>query len=193
LKTIRLSNIIPISEANGPGPHYTIWVQGCSLQCPGCFNSHIHTSDGGYIQRIPEVIRNIAVLWLKKEIRGVTITGGEPLQQIKSVITLVRGIKAIGNIGTIVLTGYSHEKCIKLSGYKTLKQFTDVLIAGPFMQDFKIQEGIRGSSNKELLFLTDYYNYKEFSHIPPVEVFVDLEGSLSITGIKPEIINTMND
>ena len=121
----------------------------------------------------------------------MTITGGEPLQQITSVTTLLKGIKSIGNIGTIVLTGFSKEESLKLSEFDTFKQFTDVLITGPFVQNLKLQEGIRGSSNKELILFTNYYSREEFSYIPPVEVFVDLEGTLSITGIKPEILKAM--
>ncbi len=123
----------------------------------------------------------------------MTITGGEPLQQIESVITLLRGIKAIGNIGTIVLTGFNQEQCFKFSEFDNFRQFTDVLIAGPFMQNLILQEGIRGSSNKDLVLFSNFYTKEEFSLIPPVEVFVDIEGSLSITGIKPEILKTMRD
>ena len=123
----------------------------------------------------------------------MTITGGEPLLQMNSLITLLRGIKDIDNIGTIVLTGFSHEECLKFSEFDIFEQFVDVLIAGPFMQDLKIQEGIRGSSNKELVFLTEYYTREEFSNIPPVEVFVDLDGSLTITGIKPEILKSTKE
>jgi len=61
------------------------------------------------------------------------------------------------------------------------------------MQNLILQEGIRGSSNKDLVLFSNFYTKEEFSHIPPVEVFVDIEGSLSITGIKPEILKTMRD
>jgi len=123
----------------------------------------------------------------------VTITGGEPLEQIESVIPLLRGIKAIGNIGTIVLTGFREEQYIKNPKFDNLKQFTDVLIAGPFIRNLILQEGIRGSSNKDLVLFSNFYTKEEFSHIPPVEVFVDIDGSLSITGIKPEILKAMRD
>ncbi|MHA1945000.1 MAG: 4Fe-4S single cluster domain-containing protein [Candidatus Hodarchaeales archaeon] len=191
METIRLSNIIPISEANGPGPHYTIWVQGCNLRCNGCFNPHTHDPDGGYLQPIPDLLQKIASLWHKNEIKGVTITGGEPLQQIKSLTSLIRGVKDIGNIGIIILTGFSQVQCYKLSEFDIIKQFTDVLIAGPFKKNQKLQEGIRGSSNKEVILFTDQYSQEEFSVIPPIEIFIDKEGSLSITGIKPEILNSM--
>jgi organic radical activating enzyme len=122
----------------------------------------------------------------------VTITGGEPLQQMQSVITLLRGVKDIGNIGTIVLTGFSKEQCFELSEFNIFKKFADVLIAGKYKQDLKLQEGIRGSKNKHLILFTNLYSQEEFNQIPPVEVFVDHDGSVSITGIKPEILNTIS-
>ena len=192
MESIRLSSVVPISESNGPGPHYTIWVQGCNLRCPGCFNRHTHDPNGGYSQPISVLIKQIALLWYRNEIVGVTITGGEPFLQLRSVITLLKGIKAIGNIGTIVLTGFTHEQSQNRREFNSLKQFTDVLIAGPYQQDLKLQEGIRGSLNKELIFFTNHYSKMEFSKIPPIEVFVDQEGSISITGIKPEILDEIS-
>lgn len=193
METIRISSIIPISEANGPGPHYTIWTQGCNLKCSGCFNSHTHDPNGGYLQSIDALLKHIADLWHKNKIKGVTFTGGEPLQQIKSVITLLKGIKTIGKIGTIVLTGYNKQKCFELPEFNTVKEFTDVLIAGPYKQDLQLQEDLRGSSNKELILFTSFYSQGEFTCIPPVEVLIERNGSLSITGIKPEILTTIKD
>jgi organic radical activating enzyme len=96
----------------------------------------------------------------------VTITGGEPLQQMQSVITLLRGVKYIGNIGTIVLTGFSKEQCFELSEFNIFKKFADVLIAGKYKQDLKLQEGIRGSKNKHLILFTNLYSQEEFNQIP---------------------------
>jgi anaerobic ribonucleoside-triphosphate reductase activating protein len=188
MKKLRLANIIPVSDANGPGPHFTIWVQGCSLKCPGCFNPQTHDPNGGYYQTISSLIHEIKTYWNKKRIRGVTITGGEPLQQIDSLTRLLQEIKAIGDIGTIVLTGYNESELQSIPGFNRLKQFIDVLISGRFLYEKKLQKEIRGSANKEFLFYSSFYRHEEFETIPPLEVFTDSEGSISITGIKPEIL-----
>ncbi|MFX1538548.1 MAG: 4Fe-4S single cluster domain-containing protein [Promethearchaeota archaeon] len=188
MKKLRLANIIPVSDANGPGPHFTIWVQGCSLRCPGCFNPHTHDPNGGYSRTIPSLIHEIKKYWEQKQIRGVSITGGEPLQQIDSLTNLLQEIKAIGNIGTIVLSGYNKSELQSIPGFDRLKQYTDVLISGRFLYEKKLQKEIRGSTNKEILFYSSFYHHEEFETIPPLEVFTDSDGSICITGIKPEIL-----
>ena len=35
---MRLHHFLPHSRANGSGIRAVLWVQGCSLACPGCFN-----------------------------------------------------------------------------------------------------------------------------------------------------------
>jgi anaerobic ribonucleoside-triphosphate reductase activating protein len=37
-----IHGIIPMSQANGPGERFTVWTQGCSRGCPGCFNPATH-------------------------------------------------------------------------------------------------------------------------------------------------------
>ncbi|RME55891.1 MAG: 4Fe-4S cluster-binding domain-containing protein, partial [Deltaproteobacteria bacterium] len=44
---LRIADFLPCSEVNGPGRRAVVWVQGCSLGCPGCFNPHTHSKGGG--------------------------------------------------------------------------------------------------------------------------------------------------
>jgi hypothetical protein len=37
-----IHGILPASRANGPGERFTVWTQGCSRGCPGCFNPATH-------------------------------------------------------------------------------------------------------------------------------------------------------
>ena len=38
--------IMPASRANGPGLRCVVFVQGCNLNCPGCFNPWSHAFHG---------------------------------------------------------------------------------------------------------------------------------------------------
>lgn len=193
MMSLELASVIPISEANGPGPHFTIWVQGCPLKCQGCFNPQTHDPDGGYSRTISSLVQEIKVYWKQKKIRGVTVTGGEPVQQINSVTNLLKEIKSIGEIGTIVLTGYNQNELQSVSGFDRLRQYTDVFISGRFLHEKKLQKGIRGSTNKEILIYSTFYQKDEFDLIPPLEVITHSDGSISITGIKPEILEGIHE
>lgn len=187
--TLRISSLLPISEANGPGPHYTIWFQGCSLKCPGCFNPHTHNPNEGNIVPLSALIEEISEIWKLKKIRGVTLTGGEPLDQTEGVLNLIKEIKQIGRVGIILLTGYEEEELKLFPNFSILQKDIDVIIAGRFKQNQKIQHGIRGSKNKKYMINSSFYSIKEFDSIPPVEVLLNDNGTITITGIEPEILD----
>jgi anaerobic ribonucleoside-triphosphate reductase activating protein len=182
-----------MSEANGPGTHFTIWVQGCTLNCPGCFNPNTHNPEGGYLKNVSSIIQEITDLLHKGLIRGVTLTGGEPLQQMDAINHLVRNIKNLGNVGIILLTGYTTKELNMLYGFSELKKFFDVIITGRYKQSLKLQEAIQGSSNKELLFLSSFYKPAEFHTIPPLEIITLDDGTFTITGIKPDLVKDIFD
>ena len=37
---------VPVSRANGPGRRAVLWFQGCTLNCPGCWNQASHPFEG---------------------------------------------------------------------------------------------------------------------------------------------------
>ncbi len=189
MKLIKLASILPTSEANGPGSHFTFWVQGCTLKCPGCFNPHTHDLKEGYFRTVSSLVREIATYWNEGTIRGVTLTGGEPLQQMEAILHLLTEIKKIGNVGTILLTGYTSKELKAMPDFDKLIRATDVFITGRYLTRLNLQEEIRGSSNKELLFYSSFYTSDEFSDIPPIEIITQSDGSLVITGIQPELLN----
>ena len=60
--TLRLHGFLPRSRANGPGWRSVVWVQGCSLGCPGCFNPQTHgrEEEEGETLEVAEVMRRIS-------------------------------------------------------------------------------------------------------------------------------------
>ena len=59
---LRLHAFLPRSRANGPGVRAVIWVQGCSLGCPGCFNPQTHAFSGGEVVTVEELFERIVGL-----------------------------------------------------------------------------------------------------------------------------------
>ncbi len=185
INEIRISAIIPISEVNGPGPHYTIWVQGCSLNCKGCFNPLTHDRELGKVEKISDIVQDIKKLWLEKKLTGITITGGEPFQQIDQIIILTKQIKAQTDLGIIILTGYSPRELEQFLNIQSLTKNVDLIIAGRFRKEMKIQSGLKGSSNKKYIFTTDFYKKFDLENIPQMEVFANELGEIIVTGIEP--------
>ncbi|MFW9904428.1 MAG: 4Fe-4S cluster-binding domain-containing protein [Candidatus Thorarchaeota archaeon] len=66
--------------------------------------------------------------------RGVTITGGEPLQQISSLTSFLKKTKSVKKIGTTVFTNYNENELQVIPGFDHLRWFIDILITDRFLQ-----------------------------------------------------------
>jgi len=52
---VRVHATEPRSRANGPGARFVVWMQGCTLGCPGCFNPTTHDATGGREVTVEEI------------------------------------------------------------------------------------------------------------------------------------------
>ncbi|MBI2946940.1 MAG: radical SAM protein [Verrucomicrobia bacterium] len=110
---LRLHSLLPCSRANGPGTRAVVWVQGCSLGCPGCFNPETHTVQGAESVAVDDLLQRI--VGLGDSIEGITISGGEPLQQRPAVVELLRRVKAETALSVILFTGFRWEEVVGAS------------------------------------------------------------------------------
>ena len=106
------SGIEPCDVLNGTGFRTVIWVSGCSLECKGCFNPNTHNPNYGtkYTQ---ETQRYLLDCLSKDYIDGITITGGNPLENynLDSVLSLINEIRILLPNKTIWLyTGFTWEE-----------------------------------------------------------------------------------
>lgn len=93
------------SISDGPGLRTLIFMQGCDLRCPFCQNKKIWDKKGGYKWSIKTLINELKKNSITKK---VTITGGEPLFQLKALETLVDELyKEQFNI--VLYTGHRKE------------------------------------------------------------------------------------
>jgi anaerobic ribonucleoside-triphosphate reductase activating protein len=97
-------------DTNGPGKRLCIWLQGCNLSCDGCFNTHTHPAKDCLLLSPAQVVEHIIAFEKEESIRGITITGGEPLQQPEEVMALL--IQVPKNLDILLFTGYSIKEII---------------------------------------------------------------------------------
>lgn len=147
-ETIRLASMPFESIVDGEGLRLVIFVQGCSRDCPGCHNVEAQDSNGGFdisIRDLAESVRD------NKIISGITLSGGEPFEQKKACISLVKEIKKIRpDLDFWVYTGYLLEDL--LENDKDLLNEIDVLVDGPFLIEKKsLDLRFRGSSNQRVI------------------------------------------
>src|SRR5947207_15670603 len=104
-RSLRLHRFLPASWANGPGRRAVLWVQGCTLACPDCFNPQTHARSEGERVPLPALVQRITSL--AQGIEGLTISGCEPLQQRHALLTLLQHVRQETTLSVLLFTGYS--------------------------------------------------------------------------------------
>ncbi len=173
---------------NGPGLRSAVWVQGCSIQCPGCFNPGTHPHEANRLWDPDALAEQMMVV----QVEGVSILGGEPFEQAAACARLARRARALG--GSVVsYSGYTwpYLRDCRIPAVHELLEATDLLVAGPFVQSQANDgRGWHGSTNQEFVFLTKRYDEsirEQFDRVPVVEVRTDGHTAdwTGIPGVSP--------
>ncbi len=146
--------------ANGPGVRVSLFVSGCTHQCPGCFNEVAWDFHYGK-PFTEETIEEILELLKPDYVKGITILGGEPFdpRNQEAVVQLLRSVKKKYPQKTVwVFSGYLFDQDIlsgKLGEWSITKEYLsyiDVLVDGPFVQAKEnLSLRFRGSENQRLI------------------------------------------
>lgn len=146
------STITNCDVNNGPGFRVSLFVQGCNIRCPGCFNSELWNFGGGKEFQWSREGEQLLKLLSPDYISGLTILGGEPLDQNPAELkVLVNKIKHYHpNKSIWVYTGHTWETLNE--SQKTAISEADVLVDGPFVEKLKDASlKFRGSSNQRII------------------------------------------
>lgn len=177
----------PKSRANGPGARFVLWFQGCSLGCPGCFNPATHapmsSGDAGTRHTVAQVVADI--LAQGQAIEGVTLSGGEPLEQPEAALALVRAIRAQSQLSILVFSGYTIEEIRARPRGADILASIDVLVDGRYRASERLGHKLRGSKNQRIHLLTDRYDLDQVEATPEAEIRIDAQGRLTLTGVSP--------
>lgn len=145
---MNIENITYPDVNNGLGCRVTLWVSGCVHHCNGCHNhqtwdfNHGIRFDGEQKQKLFDVL-NLSY------IKGITLSGGDPLCSYDDCLKLVKEIKEHFPIKDIWLyTGYTLDEIYKVNKSDIL-QYIDVLVDGKF-DITQLDRGLvfRGSRNQ---------------------------------------------
>lgn len=148
-----IHSVETFGAVDGPGIRYVLFMQGCPLRCLFCHNPDSWKIKSGMQKTVNQVVKD--VLQYKSFIKsgGVTISGGEPLLQLKFVYKLTKALHrqhinvAIDTAGSIPIN--STKKVIKES---------DMLLLDIKSLDKEMNKTITGIDNKNNL---DTLNYCE--------------------------------
>lgn len=128
---LRVHHLAHRSIGNGPGARAVVWLQGCTLKCLGCFNQKTHSAYPAD-EWIPEML---ATAINALPIRGVTLSGGEPLQQAKAVLMFLEYLDP--RLDVLLYSGFTLAEIMKSPRHRAVLLRCDAALLGRYDKNAK--------------------------------------------------------
>lgn len=150
--------------ANGEGIRTSLFVSGCPIHCPGCFNQE--AQDYNYGQPYTNQTHDTILEQISKPyIAGLSLLGGDPMcQDYDGLVNLISLAQEVRNMGKTVWlwTGMRYEDIFPpeyKDGWTAIEyarqclfMACDVVVDGPFIEAQKdLTLAFRGSKNQRLI------------------------------------------
>lgn len=133
---LSVAQIVPVTEAEGPGRRFALWFQGCPLRCPGCCNPEMLPFAGGIPMRITEVVEQLRASHAEHQLEGVTLLGGEPFAHAETAVAFADEAHRLG-LSVMVFSGYVLEelRANPDESVQALLERIDILVDGPYFRE----------------------------------------------------------
>jgi anaerobic ribonucleoside-triphosphate reductase activating protein len=193
---MRIHAFLECSLVNGPGRRAVLWVQGCRLACPGCWNQNSHSIARGSPVCTRDLVRRILREYEAARVEGLTLSGGEPLHQITEVLRLVRHLKREAPALSIGLfSGYTEHELqegrfqtyfpssiwLRQAQWRELESMLDFAVLGRYNQQQPSADPLTTSRNQQLRLYSRRYRPADFQE-QTVEVSIESDGLTHVTG-----------
>jgi anaerobic ribonucleoside-triphosphate reductase activating protein len=183
--SLQIAQLVPCTEAEGPGRRFALWLQGCPLRCPGCCNPEMLPFEGGTSIPLGAVIAQIEESARTYEIEGITLLGGEPLAHATGAAALAQAMRA-RELTVMIFSGYLLEEARQLAdpAVAELLALTDILVDGPYLREQpETRRRWIGSANQRIHFLSDRYQADDPRWLLPNTLEIRLRGpELTVNG-----------
>ena len=169
-----IAQIVPETEAEGPGRRFAVWFQGCPLRCPGCCNPEFLPFQGGIKRPVSDLVSALAVA----DVEGISLLGGEPFAHAVAAAELAKATRE-RNLSVMIYSGYTLQEIRerKEPAVAELLSLTDVLVDGPYLRDQpETKRRWVGSANQIVHFLTDRYSADDPIWLKPNTLEIRVRG-----------------
>lgn len=174
-----------VVDTLGPGTRSVVWVQGCTLHCPGCIVPEMWGEVGGELMDPVRLAHDL--LGADPEVQ-LTVSGGEPTEQPEALALLLATAHQLGR-STWVYTGRTLEELLEDPSPAMLDMLAqiDVLVDGRYEYEDAKALPYRGSTNQRIIRLTDAIPRKDAEGGQPgkVAITIDALGELLVIGVPP--------
>ena len=151
-RQLNLAHVVRRSSIYGPGERFVLWVQGCTLRCPGCWNRDTWSRSPRAVRSVGEILALIDAERKPPQpaLEGVTFLGGEPMEQANALAAVAAGARQMG-LSVMVYTGFELA-LLAQPAQQRLIGFADLLVTGRYVaaeRDTSLRW--RGSENQRLV------------------------------------------
>lgn len=152
---------------NGVGNRVTLWVSGCNHKCKGCHNEWLQDYTKGKI--LTEAVIEIYEALEKPYIKGLTISGGDPLYQSDESLDMLYDLilnvrKDFPDKNIWIFSGFTLDEIVNdptKSKQKQILDNVDYFVDGRFVEELKdAQLPFRGSRNQVIWKRTPNGNFE---------------------------------
>jgi len=174
------------SNSLGPGLRSILWVRGCERRCPGCIAPQWWSKEPVELVTANELAEQLLIA--NKEVRGITISGGEPFLQAEGLAAMLGYARQHRQFDTIIYSGFTLKQLqsSSLPGIEALLTEVDILIDGAYIREIPANDGIRGSLNQVIHFMGDRITPEAFfADRNPLEIHTK-NGNAFMIGVPSE-------
>ena len=147
--------LYPITSL-GPGKRVVIWTVGCTMKCHNCSNPELWDCNPDKDIDPSELVEIIQQTTKNVEVDGITITGGDPLEQCDELVKLLPLLSSITD-DILLYTGRVYEdirKSLSSEEQSVLLKYVSVLIDGAYIDELNDNDcPLRGSLNQRIIFI----------------------------------------
>jgi anaerobic ribonucleoside-triphosphate reductase activating protein len=157
---LRVATISDDTEAEGPGRRWALWVQGCTIRCPGCCNPEMFVADGGTAWTLDALVARMHAA-ADRGVEGISLLGGEPFEQVAGATAIAEAAKARG-LTVMVFSGYTLDELRARPDAAPLLALADLLVDGRYDRERPepappVGRRWIGSTNQTMHYLTAAY------------------------------------
>ncbi|MBR5974817.1 MAG: radical SAM protein [Clostridiales bacterium] len=180
--------VYPI-DSLGPGRRIGIWLVGCDRHCPGCSNPELWSREGWPSMDVEMVVELVESVFRENQVDGITISGGEPMEQAGELAALTRLLSNLTR-DILVYSGYTYEEICSAPEKEEVLDSIAVLVDGRYIKEKNTHMTMRGSENQHIyLFRPDFETvYREYLanndpkrinnfHLPEGTISVGIHGA----------------
>ena len=179
---MRIERVVTNIRTLGPGNRLGIWVNGCKRGCKGCVSKDLQKVMPETEGKIEDFLEGFNL----KKIDGVTISGGEPFEQIDELKKLILLLTQENINDILVYTGYTLEELKEMdnqNGNYILDNIS-VLIDGPYIIELDDQKhNLKGSKNQKIHYLKTEYRQIYNDYITDIRSMQEFELANILLGV----------